>query len=73
MGVLYKMDHTGDTRIEFSEEPTSLAEAQKVLDKFVAEGGMAFKTEKGSDKGEQIRKLTGTESDVVLVPKVVGG
>lgn len=71
--TIFILNHSGDARVEFdSTDPVSLDEAKKVWDALKQKGAEFFKTSPGGDGGERLRAFD-PNTDMIAVPKIVGG
>jgi hypothetical protein len=65
------MGREGDVGHDWdANDPASVQEAERVFNKFVKRGGLAFKTGK---ENEQIREFDPSAVEILLMPQIAGG
>jgi hypothetical protein len=74
-GELAVMTSTdGDLKVIWdSDKPDEVSHARKTFDEFKAKGYLAYKVQKGGDKGEVMKAFDASAERVILAPRMVGG
>lgn len=73
MGMLYVLDHTGDTRIGWDvNNAASVAEARRMFNELRGHNYVVYK-KTGDGTGAQIRDFDPTAEEIVMSPPLVGG
>ena len=76
MGLMRILDETGDTTITWAvDDPATIAEAERVFDRLVAEAKIPFARPAGSPAGEaeKISAFDPNAEEIVWVRPVAGG
>jgi len=64
----------GDFKIIWdSDRPSEVSHARETFDKFKAQGYLAYKVDKGGERGEVMKSFEPTAEKVILAPRMVGG
>ena len=77
MKVLRFLDSSGDRSIFFDESEAmaqAKAEAQRLFERSLAAGAVAFSVNRGDGKQDmKLTQFSQVEDETVLVPRIVGG
>jgi hypothetical protein len=71
---LHVLDTTGDTKTTWNpHNADEVAVARDVFVRLKAKGYLAYRVEKGGDKGEVMREFDPLADKMILSPQTVGG
>jgi len=74
MGVIRRLDETGDTALATWHDEITAEEANKVFDQLVKEGNLLFRADEGTDlTGEKIKKFDQEAEQIIVVRNFAGG
>lgn len=71
---LHVLDPSGDTKVIWDpERPEEVAQARSTFDALKGKGYLAYRVDRGGDKGAVLREFDPSADKMILAPQTVGG